>query len=105
MLDKYTGDTLITGLKAEPFLAHACRCCVQLEMGLFDGILKKGLSVAVTVTDKVKVIHHLLLGNLLYCLFAVNEAIRSFRLHQCKISSPVGQHLTTSNSLNTLPST
>ena len=80
MLDKYTGDTLMTGLKAEPFLAHACCCCVQLEMGLFDGILKKGLSV--TVTEKVKVIHHLLLGNLLYCLCAVNEAIRSFRLLQ-----------------------
>ena len=77
MLDKYTGDTLMTGLKA-----HACRCCVQLEMVLFDGILKKGLSVAVTVTDKVKVIHHLLSGNLLYCLCAVNEAIRSFRLLQ-----------------------
>ena len=86
------------------FSAHACRCCVQLEMGLFDGILKKGLSV--TVTDKVKVIHHLILSNLLYWSCAVNEAIRSFRLIQCKISSPVGQHLTiTSNSLNTLPST
>jgi len=69
---------------------HAAACCVQLEMGLFDGILKKGLSV--TVSDKVEVIHHLLLGNLLYCLCAVNKAIRSFRLLKCKISSPVGQH-------------
>ena len=61
----------MTRLKAEPFLAYACCRCVKLEMGLFDGILKKGLSV--TATDKVKVIHHLLLGNLLYCLGAVNE--------------------------------
>ena len=67
-------------------------------MVLFDEILKKGLSV--TITDKVKVIHHLILGNLLYCLFAVNEAIRSFRLLQCKISSPAcGTTLMTSNSL------
>ena len=98
MLDKYTGDTLMTRLKAEPCLAYACRCCVKLEMVLFDEILKKGLSV--TITDKVKVIHHLILGNLLYCLFAVNEAIRSFRLLQCKISSPAcGTTLMTSNSL------
>ena len=63
---------------------------VLMEMVLFDEILKKGLRV--TITDKVKVIHHLILGNLLYCLCAVNKAIRSFRLLKYKISSPVGQH-------------
>ena len=47
-------------------------------MVLFDEILKKGLSV--TITDKVKVIHHLILGNLLYCLCAVKlggDALKS----------------------------
>ena len=55
---------------------------IILEMSLFDGIIKKGLSV--TATDKVKVIHHLLLGNLLYCLGAVNEDIRSFNYFNVK---------------------
>ena len=56
MLDKNTGNTLMTRLKAEPFLAYACCCCVKLELwsSSVDEILKKGLSV--TITDKVKLI-------------------------------------------------